>query len=82
MKNYIGNDAGNWDTSVAYVKRMIMKCIESGRDYRATGTEASRTEAYRLLGSAVNPHHSSPTLASDSDIRWVASHFRRFPSSF
>lgn len=42
MKNYIGNESGNWDTSVALIRRTIEKCIHYGRQNRATGNNAVR----------------------------------------
>ncbi|KAF9781333.1 heterokaryon incompatibility Het-C, partial [Thelephora terrestris] len=66
MKNYIANDSGSWDTSRAYVRRTLEKCIESGRRYRSSDKpqREDKYEAFRLLGAALHtledfPAHSN-----------------------
>jgi hypothetical protein len=64
MKNYIANESGQWDTSAAYVRRNMIRCIEMGRRARQTGADADLWEAYRLLGGFLHtledvPAHSN-----------------------
>lgn len=49
-------DSGSWDTSKAYVRRTLEKCIELGRRYRHAGkpNRDDKYEAFRLLGAAVS----------------------------
>ena len=49
-------DSGTWDTSRAYVRRTLEKCIELGRRYRNSDQPRSedKYEAFRLLGAAVS----------------------------
>lgn len=48
-------DSGTWDTSRAYVRRTLERCIELGRIYRSSGDhEREKYEAFRLLGAAVS----------------------------
>jgi hypothetical protein len=50
-------DSGSWDTSKAYVRRTLEKCIELGRRYRNSEKpqREDKYEAFRLLGAAVSP---------------------------
>ncbi|EJU02156.1 Het-C-domain-containing protein [Dacryopinax primogenitus] len=54
MKNYIGNENGNWDTSRALVRRTLEKCIAAGRQARSSGSKETEYEAFRLLGTALH----------------------------
>lgn len=64
MRNYIRNEAGDWDTSAGYVRKSLLQCIELGRRSRQTGNTADEYEAYRLLGQSCHtlediPAHSN-----------------------
>lgn len=52
-------DSGTWDTSRAYVRRTLEKCIELGRRYRNSEKprREDKYEAFRLLGAAVSSPH-------------------------
>lgn len=56
---YLGHppDEGTWDTSRAYVRRTLEKCIELGRRYRNSDEprREDKYESFRLLGAAVSP---------------------------
>ncbi|GJE94562.1 Het-C domain-containing protein [Phanerochaete sordida] len=54
MKNYIANEHGSWDTSKALVRRTLERCIQLGRQHRASGQKQDEYEAYRLLGQALH----------------------------
>ncbi|KAH8926115.1 Het-C-domain-containing protein [Atractiella rhizophila] len=64
MKNYIANETGGWDTSSALIRRVLEKCIETGRRYRASKNIADEYESYRLLGTAL---HTLEDLAAHSN---------------
>ncbi|KAH9965181.1 heterokaryon incompatibility Het-C [Russula dissimulans] len=52
MKNYIANEFNPWDTSKAFVRRTLDRCIHIGRQFRSTGRKTDEYEAFRLLGQA------------------------------
>ncbi|KAG8910285.1 hypothetical protein FRC01_006412 [Tulasnella sp. 417] len=54
MKNYIANENGFWDTSKAHVRKLIISCIEEGRQYRQSKNQENKFNAYRTLGSALH----------------------------
>ncbi|KAF8800551.1 Het-C-domain-containing protein [Phlegmacium glaucopus] len=54
MKNYIANEQGRWDTSKALVRRTLERCIQIGRQNRASGQKHDEYEAFRLLGQALH----------------------------
>ncbi|EAU89396.1 heterokaryon incompatibility protein HET-C [Coprinopsis cinerea okayama7 len=54
MKNYIANEDGHWDTSKAYVRRILENCIHHGRLHRSRGQKQDEYEAFRLLGTALH----------------------------
>ncbi|EIM88768.1 Het-C-domain-containing protein [Stereum hirsutum FP-91666 SS1] len=54
MKNYIANEQGNWDTSKALVRRTLERCIQMGRQHRASKRKEDEYEAYRLLGQSLH----------------------------
>ncbi|KAI9463015.1 heterokaryon incompatibility protein HET-C [Russula earlei] len=54
MKNYIANESGSWDTSKAFIRRTVERCIHIGRQHRAQGRKQDEYEAYRLLGQALH----------------------------
>jgi len=81
MKNYIANEAGHWDTSLAYVRRSLKSSIHFGRLYRLLGKVEWKWEAYRQLGSAV----SEPLvviLVHHLNLSELAAHFGRLYCSF
>lgn len=54
MKNYMMNDSGGWDTSKAFIRRQLQAAATRGRAARAANSDEMKSEAYRLLGSAVS----------------------------
>jgi hypothetical protein len=50
-------ESGHWETSKAYVRRLLERCIQLGRQHRARANKYDEYEAYRLLGTAVRPFH-------------------------
>lgn len=46
-------EQGNWDTSKALVRRTLERCIQMGRQNRASKRKEDEYEAYRLLGQSV-----------------------------
>lgn len=54
MKNYIANESGGWMTSSAYVRNSLIRCIELGRMYKASGGDAEKYESLRILGQALH----------------------------
>ncbi|PFH52311.1 hypothetical protein AMATHDRAFT_46432 [Amanita thiersii Skay4041] len=53
MKKYIATEDEGWDTSTAFIRRILRACIEQGR--QAGGQEnADLWEAYRLLGTGMH----------------------------
>ncbi|CAH7670124.1 heterokaryon incompatibility protein Het-C-domain-containing protein [Phakopsora pachyrhizi] len=75
IKNYIANEDGNWDTSSACVRRILLKCIEMGRRAKNSG-EKDLHEAYRLLGTAL---HTLEDLTAHSN--WCELSLRRLGHS-
>ncbi|KAF8627351.1 hypothetical protein AX15_004421 [Amanita polypyramis BW_CC] len=69
MKNYIANEQGNWDTSKAHVRRVLLDCIRYGRVYRSQGRKEDEYEAFRLLGTAL---HTLEDFAAHSNFCEVA----------
>ncbi|KAG8910053.1 hypothetical protein FRC01_006572, partial [Tulasnella sp. 417] len=55
MKNYISNENGGWDTSKAYIRRQLQASAMQGRAAKVGNSDKMKSEAYRLLGSALHP---------------------------
>jgi hypothetical protein len=53
MKAYIAQEGQGFDTSSAFVRRTLVKCIEMGRQSRRSGRAEDEWEAYRLLGQGL-----------------------------
>ena len=51
------SENGSWDTSKALVRRTLERCIQIGRQGRATNNKLDVYESYRLLGQAVSACH-------------------------
>lgn len=49
------NDSGGWDTSKAFIRRQLQAAATRGRAARAANSDEMKSEAYRLLGSALHP---------------------------
>ncbi|KAG9041223.1 hypothetical protein FS837_012535 [Tulasnella sp. UAMH 9824] len=55
MKNYMINEAGGWDTTAAFIRRQLQAAATQGRAAIATNSDTMKSDAYRLLGSALHP---------------------------
>ncbi|KAG8952079.1 hypothetical protein FRC00_006930 [Tulasnella sp. 408] len=55
MKNYIINEAGGWDTSAGFIRRQLQAAATQGRAAIAANSDMVKSDAYRLLGSALHP---------------------------
>lgn len=55
MKNYMMNDSGGWDTSKAFIRRQLQAAATRGRAATAANSDEMKSEASRLLGSALHP---------------------------
>ncbi|RPD61288.1 Het-C-domain-containing protein [Lentinus tigrinus ALCF2SS1-6] len=71
MKNYIANENGSWDTSKALVRRTLERCIQHGRQARATGNKADTYESYRLLGQALHTLEDFPAHSNFCELALV-----------
>ncbi|KAI8976618.1 heterokaryon incompatibility protein Het-C-domain-containing protein [Trametes punicea] len=72
MKNYIANENGTWDTSKALVRRTLERCIQLGRQARATGAKQDLYEAYRLLGQALHTLEDFPAHSNFCELALVS----------
>ncbi|ORY22766.1 putative heterokaryon incompatibility protein HET-C [Naematelia encephala] len=54
MKRYIRDESGHWDTSSAYIRRVLKQCIHFGRLFKANDRNEDQYEAFRLLGTALH----------------------------
>ncbi|RDX44411.1 Het-C-domain-containing protein [Lentinus brumalis] len=72
MKNYIANENGSWDTSKALVRRTLERCIQLGRQARASNNKADTYEAYRLLGQALHTLEDFPAHSNFCELALVS----------
>ncbi|KAI6129492.1 heterokaryon incompatibility protein Het-C-domain-containing protein [Pisolithus croceorrhizus] len=72
MKNYIANENGNWDTSKAFVRRTLERCIYLGRQYRSTNNKTDQCEAFRLLGQALHTLEDFPAHSNFCELALVS----------
>ncbi|KAK2744020.1 hypothetical protein FQN57_004473 [Myotisia sp. PD_48] len=54
LKNYIGSEDIGINTSSGYIRDVLGRCIQYGRQYARSGNKADLHEALRLLGSGLH----------------------------
>jgi hypothetical protein len=72
MKNYIANESGGWDTSKALVRRLLEKCVHTGRQARAQGRKEDEYEAFRLLGTLLHTLEDFPAHSNFCELALVS----------